>query len=187
MDNTMVKLQERIGYTFGDSSLLMTALTHSSYANEHRHEHQKDNERLEFLGDAVLELASSVFLFETYPQMPEGDMTRLRASLVCEPTLAFCAREIDLPACLRLGRGEEQTGGRHRDSIVSDALEALIGAIYLDGGYDRANAFIRGFVLNDIERSCFMTARRSCRSGCSGISRARIAPTIITKRTARIT
>ena len=109
------------------------------------------NERLEFLGDAVLELASSEFLYQNDPRMPEGELTRLRASLVCEPTLALCARQLDLGEYLSMGKGEELTGGRGRDSIVSDALEALIGAIYLDGGFANAKDFIRRFVLNDIE------------------------------------
>ena len=144
-------LQQRIGYRFKDASLLQQAMSHSSYANEHRQEHLKDNERLEFLGDAVLEVTSSEFLFLEYPQMPEGDMTKLRASIVCEPTLALCAREIHLPEYLLLGKGEEMTGGRNRNSIVSDAMEALIGAIYLDGGFASAKEFVRKFVLTDIE------------------------------------
>lgn len=145
------EIEKKIGYRFQDSSLLMTALRHSSYTNEHRMSRLECNERLEFLGDAVLELASSEFLFQNDPQMPEGELTRLRASLVCEPTLALCARQIDLGEYLSMGKGEEMTGGRGRDSIVSDALEALIGAIYLDGGFANAKEFIQRFVLNDIE------------------------------------
>ena len=145
-------LEKIIGYHFNDRSRLVQALSHSSYANEHRHQTKGDNERLEFLGDAVLELVSSEFLYLTYPQMPEGDMTKLRASLVCEPTLALCARAFDLPKYLLLGKGEEHTGGRSRNSIVSDALEAVIGAIYLDGGFDRAKKFVRTFILNDIDQ-----------------------------------
>jgi len=151
MDEQIRHLQEVIGYTFRDPALLMQALSHSSFANEHREKGQHDNERLEFLGDAVLELASSEFLFLEYPDMPEGALTRLRASIVCEPTLALCARAFDLPEYLRLGRGEELTGGRGRNSIVSDALEALIGAIYLDGGFEEAKAFVRRFIMTDIE------------------------------------
>ena len=150
-EKAMEMLQKKIGYRFRDLSLLRQALSHSSYANEHRQENAGDNERLEFLGDAVLELSSSEFLFLEYPQMPEGDMTKLRASLVCEPTLALCARDIGLPEYLLLGKGEEHTGGRHRDSIVSDAMEALIGAIYLDGGFASAKEFVRKFILTDIE------------------------------------
>ena len=126
-------------------------MCHSSYANEHRHKQMHDNERLEFLGDAVLEIASSDFLFHQYPQMPEGKLTKLRASIVCEPTLALCAREIHLEHHLLLGKGEEHTGGRYRDSIVSDAMEALIGAIYLDGGFANAKEFVEKFILTDIE------------------------------------
>ena len=110
------ELEKKIGYHFQNSELLEKALRHSSYANEHRMNRIECNERLEFLGDAVLELVSSEHLFTQFPQMPEGELTRLRASLVCEPTLAFCAREIELGSFLRLGKGEEMTGGRHRDS-----------------------------------------------------------------------
>ncbi|MDD3796996.1 MAG: ribonuclease III [Lachnospiraceae bacterium] len=144
-------LQKKIGYHFHDFSLLIQAMSHSSYANEHRSEGLKDNERLEFLGDAVLEVTSSEFLFREYPNMPEGDLTKLRASIVCEPTLALCAREFGLPEYLLLGKGEEHTGGRGRNSIVSDALEALIGAIYLDGGFASAKEFIIQFIMTDIE------------------------------------
>lgn len=145
------ELEKKAGYTFQDFSLFKQALTHSSYANEHKREKIHDNERLEFLGDAVLEIVSSEFLYFQYPNLPEGDMTKLRASIVCEPTLALCTRELDLGAYLLLGKGEERTGGRYRDSIVSDAMEALIGAIYLDGGFASAKEFIFRFVLNDIE------------------------------------
>lgn len=107
---------------------------------------------MEFLGDAVLEMVSSEFLFENMNEMPEGEMTKLRASLVCEPTLAIDAREIELDSFIYLGKGEEATGGRKRDSIVSDAFEALIGAIFLDGGVDAARSFILQFALNDIEK-----------------------------------
>ena len=126
------------------------ALTHSSFANE-KHKKQSDNERLEFLGDAVLELVSSEFLFKNYPKMPEGELTKFRASIVCEPTLALCTQEIDLGKYLYLGKGEDLTGGRKRKSILSDALEAVIGAIYLDGGFEAARAFIHRFILVDIE------------------------------------
>ena len=132
-------------------TLLKQAMTHSSYANEHRAQHMKDNERLEFLGDAVLEVISSEFLFKEYPEMPEGDLTKLRASIVCEPTLALCARDLNLGEYLLLGKGEERTGGRGRDSIVSDAMEAFIGAIYLDGGFANAKEFIDRFIMKDIE------------------------------------
>ncbi len=126
-------------------------MTHSSYSNEKHWEKAKNNERLEFLGDAVLELVSSDFLFHKHEKMPEGEMTRTRASMVCEQALAYCAGEIHLGEYLRLGRGEESTGGRERSSVVSDALEALIGAIYLDGGFASAKEFIHRFILNDLE------------------------------------
>ena len=145
------QLEEQIGYRFQDRKLLEQALCHSSYANERHMDRLSNNERLEFLGDAVLELATSEFLFKTYPQMPEGEATRTRASIVCEQTLALCARELGLGKWLRLGKGEELTGGRERDSITSDAMEALIGAIYLDGGFANAKEFVGNFILNDIE------------------------------------
>lgn len=145
------EFEEKIHYHFHNLHLLYQALSHSSYANEHRYEGFRDNERLEFLGDAVLELVSSDFLYHHYPGMHEGDLTKLRASLVCEPTLAMCAREFDLSRYVQLGKGEEHTGGRKRDSIISDALEALIGAIYLDGGLKPARLFIERFILTDIE------------------------------------
>ena len=145
------ELEKKTGYTFQDFSLFRQALTHSSYANEHKQEHFRDNERLEFLGDAVLEIISSEFLFFQYPGMPEGDLTKFRASIVCEPTLALCTKELELGKYLLLGKGEERTGGRFRDSIVSDAMEALIGAIYLDGGFASAKEFVHRFILTDIE------------------------------------
>lgn len=145
------ELEQKISYQFRNKALVQTALCHSSYANEHRMNRLACNERLEFLGDAVLELVSSEYLFQQFPQMPEGELTRLRASLVCEPTLAFCARELELGEYLLLGKGEERTGGRFRDSVTSDALESVIGAIYLDGGFANAKEFILQFVLNDME------------------------------------
>ena len=151
MNTDYAQLENNIGYVFRDKGLLINALTHTSFANEHKNRKLKNNERLEFLGDAVLELVSSEFLFKTMPDMPEGDMTKLRASLVCEPTLANDARTIMLDDFIYLGKGEEETGGRKRDSIVSDAFEALIGSIFLDGGIDRARDFIIKFALNDIE------------------------------------
>lgn len=145
------ELETAIGYRFRDKGLLERAMTHSSYINEHRMAKTDCNERLEFLGDAVLEIVSSEFLYMHYPMEPEGTLTRLRASIVCEPTLDFCARAFGLQRFLILGRGEEATGGRSRASLVSDALEALIGAIYLDGGFANAKEFITRFVLNDLE------------------------------------
>lgn len=140
-----------IGYHFKSAGLLRQALTHSSYANEKHMKKLADNERLEFLGDAVLELVSSEFLFSNYPDMPEGELTKKRASMVCEPSLAMSARDIRLQDYILLGKGEEFTGGRKRDSITSDAMEAVIGAIYLDGGIDQARNFVLRFILNDLE------------------------------------
>ena len=145
------EFEEKIGYQFQNDRLLRQAFTHSSYANERHMGKQTDNERLEFLGDAVLEIVASEFLYHRYPDYPEGELTRLRASMVCEPTLAFCTRDLNLGKYLLLGKGEDQTGGRERKSILSDALEAVIGAVYLDGGFANAKEFIFRFVLNDIE------------------------------------
>ena len=148
---TIEALEGKIGYTFRDRSLLVLALTHTSFANEAHSGHLGSNERLEFLGDAVLELVSSDFFYREKPKLSEGELTKLRASFVCEPALAYCAEQIPLPPYLLLGRGEELTGGRLRPSIVSDAMEAVIGAIYLDGGLTPARAYIDRFILNDIE------------------------------------
>ncbi len=147
----LTPLEEKTGYKFKKIQLLKHAMIHSSYVNEHKLDREDCNERLEFLGDAVLELISSEFLYAQYPEEPEGELTKLRASLVCEPALAFDARQIDLPSFLLLGKGEDMTGGRDRDSIVSDACEALIGAIYLDGGIEAARKFILAHILNDHE------------------------------------
>jgi ribonuclease-3 len=130
---------------------LKQALTHSSFTNEQKINKRKNYERLEFLGDAVLELVSSEFLFREHTDVPEGELTKLRASMVCEPALAFCARDLELGKFILLGKGEESTGGRSRDSITSDVMEAVIGAIYLDGGMKPAKAFIDRFVLSDLE------------------------------------
>ncbi|WP_320959283.1 ribonuclease III, partial [Hungatella effluvii] len=151
MNKKLNELEGRIGYRFSDRQLLTRAMTHSSYANEHRLNKLECNERLEFLGDSVLEVVSSDFLYHKYPDKPEGDLTKIRASIVCEPTLAYCAEDIELGNYLLLGKGEEATGGRGRASVVSDAMEALIGAIYLDGGFANAKEFILRFIMNDIE------------------------------------
>lgn len=149
--SNLKELQELIGYRFCEEKLLRQALTHSSYANEKHMKKLSDNERLEFLGDAVLEVTSSEFLYRNYPMLPEGDLTKVRASLVCEPTLALCTKDMNLGSYLYLGKGEERTGGRERKSILSDALEAVIGAIYLDGGFEQARQFVERFILTDIE------------------------------------
>ncbi len=151
MGRDLKLLEKQIGYQFSDFNLLRRAMAHSSYVNEKHLPKYECNERLEFLGDAVLEIISSEFLFYEHKELPEGDLTKIRASLVCEPSLAYCARQIRLGDYLLLGRGEEGTGGRKRDSITSDALEALIGAIYIDGGFASAKEFVHRFVLSDME------------------------------------
>ena len=157
----METLEEKIGYKFKDRNLLLTALTHSSYKNEAEGEGRDDYERQEFLGDAVLELVSSDFLFSHYPDMREGEMTKLRASLVCEPTLAESAKEFSLSDYIFLGRGEDRQDSRNKDSIVSDVFEALIGGIFLDSGIESAKEFIYRFVLNDIEHKTLFTDSKS--------------------------
>lgn len=151
MNELLEELQDKIGYRFQNTDMLKQALTHSSFANEQKINKLKDYERLEFLGDAVLELVSSEFLFRENPQMPEGQLTKLRASMVCEPALAYCAKDIDLGSYILLGRGEEYTGGRYRSSITSDVMEAIIGAIFLDGGIENAKKHIYRFILSDLE------------------------------------
>ncbi len=136
-------LEKNIGYQFSDPSILQHALTHSSYANEMRLNKSKNNERLEFLGDAVLELVTSEYVYIENKELSEGDLTKLRASIVCEQTLAARARDLKLGEYILLGKGEDSSGGRGRDSILSDALEAVIGAIYLDGGFTNAKEFIK--------------------------------------------
>ncbi|SER95985.1 ribonuclease III [Lachnobacterium bovis] len=152
MSTNLKEFQEIIKYEFKKEGLLRQALTHSSYANEKKLKKFSDNERLEFLGDAVLEIVSSEYLYLNYPDVQEGKLTRLRASMVCEPTLALCTEEIGLGKYLYLGNGEDKTGGRKRKSILSDALEAIIGAIYLDGGFASAKEFVNNFILKDIEQ-----------------------------------
>jgi len=137
------ELEEVIGYKFNDRGYLFLALTHSSFANEKRSENLKSNERLEFLGDSVLSIITSDYIYRNHPELPEGEMTKTRAAIVCEASLMMCANKIRLGEYLFLGRGEENTGGRTRTSILSDAFEALIGAIYLDGGISAAGEFIK--------------------------------------------
>ena len=146
----MIKdLEAAIGYRFKNVMLLQNALTHSSYANEHWHNSLKSNERLEFLGDSVLGMVVAEYLYQTFPNRPEGDLTRMRADMVCETALAKIAEELDLGSHLLLGNGEEQSGGRKRTSILADAVESVIAASFLDGGMAAAEGFIRRFVLNN--------------------------------------
>ena len=144
----MDKLEQKIGYRFHNRELLVTALTHSSYANE-RHGEAQSYERQEFLGDSILGLVTAEFLFTHEPPLPEGRMTRMRAELVCEASLHKTALELGLGSYMRLGRGEEHTGGRERPSILADMVEAIIAAIYLDSGMDEARRFILARVLRD--------------------------------------
>jgi ribonuclease-3 len=143
------ELESKIGYTFKDKRKLLLAITHSSYANEKRNEALQSNERIEFLGDAVLNIVTSEYIYNHFSQLPEGEMTKLRASIVCESSLAKCAVRINLGDYLLLGKGEEHTGGRSRPSILSDAFEALIGAIFLDGGIKEAGNFVLK-IMNDM-------------------------------------
>lgn len=144
----MKKLEDRLGYRFHNAGLLEHALTHSSYANEHRAAGITSNERLEFLGDSVLGLIVAEYLFQTHPNMPEGDLTRTRASLVCEDSLYEVACTLNLGSYLRLGKGEDAGGGRTRPSILADATEAMLAAVYLDGGFAAARGIVRSFILN---------------------------------------
>ncbi|MEG0942717.1 MAG: ribonuclease III [Angelakisella sp.] len=146
-----MSFEEKIGYSFQNKKLLQRALTHSSYANESK-ERPECNERMEFLGDAVLSLAVSNHIFHRY-HLDEGDLTKIRASLVCEKSLFKFAKEIDLGNALLLGKGEEQMGGRTRASILSDAFEAVIAAIYLDGGMEEAAKFVLRFAIRELEQS----------------------------------
>ncbi len=147
----MIKeLETAIGYEFKDIRLLENALAHSSYANEHFHNSLMSNERLEFLGDSILGMIVADHLYRNFPDRPEGELTRMRADMVCEQSLAVIAHQINLGDFLMLGHGEEQGGGRKRSSILADAVESVIAACYLDGGYDAALRFVRRFVLSDI-------------------------------------
>ena len=144
----MVELEKKLNYTFRNPALLEEALSHSSYANEHRAGHLNSNERLEFLGDSVLGFVTAEFLFLQHPDLPEGDLTRIRAALVCEQSLYEVARKLDLGSYLKLGRGEEAGGGRERTSILADAMEAVFAAVYLDGGIGSARKIIQKFILS---------------------------------------
>lgn len=152
----MIKdLEEAIGYRFRNISLLQNAVTHSSYANERWHNGLLSNERLEFLGDSVLGMLVADYLYRNFPNRPEGELTRMRADMVCEKTLAAAANQIGLGNHLLLGHGEEQTGGRRRSSILADAMESVIAASFLDGGLDAALSIIRRFILVEVPVSSF--------------------------------
>lgn len=153
-EHAVGELEEKIGYCFNNKTLLKQALTHSSFVNEQRINKYEDYERLEFLGDAVLELIVSDYLFHTYSEMREGELTKMRATLVCGTALAYCSKDLDIGKYLLLGKGELAAGGRWKDNITADVMEAVIGAIYLDGGHEEAVKFINHFVLSDMDNNC---------------------------------
>ena len=148
----LTKLEQGLGYTFRNKALLENALTHSSYANENREWHLPDNERLEFLGDSILGFVVAEYLYRNFPDKPEGELTRIRADLVCERNLAEAAATVELGSYLLLGHGEEQGGGRKRDSIVSDAMESVIAASFMDGGFAAAKEIIDRLILSNIPK-----------------------------------
>ena len=155
----MQELEKKLNYTFRHPELLQEALNHSSYANEHRAAHLHSNERLEFLGDSVLGFVTAEFLFLRHPEAPEGDLTRIRAALVCEQSLYEVAQRLELGQYLKLGRGEEAGGGRERISILADAVEAVFAAVYLDGGIDASKSLIHRCLL-DAQRESVVEERR---------------------------
>jgi ribonuclease-3 len=146
-------LEEKIGYRFKDTALLRESLTHKSFSNEQAGRDVPHNERLEFLGDAVLDLVVSHALFRAFPDLAEGELTRIRAEVVSEKGLAAIGRQLGLGASLRLGRGEDRSGGREKDSLVADALEAILGAVFCDGGFESARQIIEALCIAEIERS----------------------------------
>lgn len=149
------ELQKKLSIEFEDNSLLYNAFTHSSYVNEHRRKNFTDNERLEFLGDAVLELGVSQFLYSTEPGMSEGELTKLRAAIVCEPALVMFANELNFGHYVLLGKGEEQTGGRMRPALLADVFEAFIGALYIDQGMDIVTDFLEKVIFPKINAGAF--------------------------------
>lgn len=152
------QLEQQLNITMKNQALFKQAFTHSSYVNEHRAENFSDNERLEFLGDAVLELGVSQYLYKKHPLMPEGEMTKLRASIVCEPSLMNFARDLQFGNHILLGKGEEQTGGRNRPALLADVFESFLGALYLDHGFDRVLGFLNEHVFPKITTGAFSHA-----------------------------
>ena len=150
-DEDISRFEQLIGYTFRDKQLLVQAFTHSSFVNEQKINKHPDYERLEFLGDAVLEMISSAYLFRKFPDKKEGEMSKMRASLVCEGALAFDAKVLDLKSYILLGKGEEATGGRDKESIIADVMEAVIGALFLDGGIEQSKRFIDSYILTNTD------------------------------------
>lgn len=160
MDNNFSELEKLTGYSFKNEELLRRALTHTSYVNENRQERISSNERLEFFGDAIIEFFVSEYLFEKYKDLPEGELTRIRASMVCEQSLAKCAKIINLGSFLFMGKGEDATGGRLRPSVTSDAFEALTAAVYLDGGLEDVKSFIyKNLIGNLADEELFFDAK----------------------------
>ena len=155
MESLQGSLKKNFGLVFADLGLLETAFTHTSYANEHRLLKISHNERLEFLGDAVLQLLISEYLYQTYPDKPEGELSKLRSTIVREESLAGFARDCNFPAYLRLGKGEEKSGGRNRDTILGDAFEAFLGALLLDQGIDKVKAFLDQVMIPKVEKGQF--------------------------------
>ncbi len=156
--------EKKIGYTFSDEGILLLAFTHSSFANEKKKGNHENNERLEFLGDAVLDMVVSEYMYRMYPEMPEGELTKLRASVVCEGSLAKLARQLELGTYLFLGRGEESTGGRNRDSILADTFEAVIGAICIDGGMESVTKYILSFMEKEIQETKNSFKMKDCKT-----------------------
>ncbi|MBO6242400.1 MAG: ribonuclease III [Butyrivibrio sp.] len=150
-ESDISKFENTIGYCFKNKALLVQAFTHSSFVNEQKINKKPDYERLEFLGDAVLEMISSEYLYKKYPDKKEGEMSKIRASLVCEPALAYDAEKLDIRYYMQLGKGEEATGGRNKESIIADMVEAVIGALFLDSGIEEAKKFIYSYVLTNEE------------------------------------
>ncbi len=152
---SFIKLQNELNVQFNNSNLLYQAFTHSSYVNEHRRKFYTDNERLEFLGDAVLELSVSQYLFQKFPSMSEGELTKLRAAIVCEPSLVLFANELKFGMYVLLGKGEEITGGRERPALLADVFESFIGALYLDQGLEPVVTFLEQVVFPKVEIGAF--------------------------------
>lgn len=149
------ELERRLNTSFNNHKLIRQAFTHSSYVNEHRRKTYKDNERLEFLGDAVLELTISEFLYRHFPQKSEGEMTKMRANIVCEASLVAFAGELDFGKYILLGKGEEQSGGRKRPSLLADVFEAFVGALYLDQGLPAVQHFLQSYIYPQIDEGRF--------------------------------
>ncbi len=150
-ESDLEKFENIIGYNFKNRELLIQAFTHSSFVNEQKINRKQDYERLEFLGDAVLEMISSEYLFKKYPEKKEGEMSKIRATLVCEGALAYDAEALKIKDYIQLGKGEEATGGRNKDSIIADIMEAVIGALFLDGGIEQSKNFVYRYVLTNID------------------------------------